>query len=61
MFRKDCPQCGNSSFSAAGSGATWICPYCGLELIKEPLKNTDGSPVKFNDLDPVEKNNRKYD
>ena len=56
MFRKDCPQCGNSSFSAAGSGSTWICPYCGLELIKEPLKNTNGSLVKFNSPDKEEQN-----
>ena len=34
MIRKDCPNCGHSSYSSGGY--PWICPYCGTDLTAEP-------------------------
>ncbi|MHB8158445.1 MAG: hypothetical protein ACYDEQ_13830 [Desulfocucumaceae bacterium] len=36
MYEKKCPDCGGSSFSAADL-VSWICPYCGREIIQWPF------------------------
>lgn len=36
MYRKNCNQCNESSYSCSEYG-DWICPVCGNDLTDEPL------------------------